>query len=470
MAIEFDCSGCGDLFRVADEMAGRKGKCPGCGVVNLIPSPEEARAITRAPRPETNQTRLALEEEESAVEVVETPSSEKKPRKTRLWPMLLGLGFLGLLLAGLGVGGYFLYVWYTATGMSEMKYLPNDTQLVVSVRVDQGLNSDLIRKVRNDFKPANSKDDPFDDSQAEKEYGTGWSNIERITLAGSLAGSGRENDVTIIRTRKSVRASDLKANMEQRHFEEYKLDRFLIYQNPSESQYSFCVAEDRIVVFGRFLTLKRLLDRGTKPELPEAMQKALDSTDFSRTVAIAYHFKELLKSDKISPNGRRPLQDLTGPLGQLLSKDKSDPTENEKRMEKLLGTVEAMNGSIEIKSDATVSVTLFCKDASAAEEIKKSLEEGLTVAKDQIKEIKEDADAPKASLAEAANNVTFVQNGNQVTARLVVTGDSVIPFVKKSLEHKAETRKKMEEAAEKAKLNKALPPPPNAPGAPPKKK
>ena len=39
MPIEFDCP-CGKALRVADEHAGRKVKCPACGVVGYVPEPE----------------------------------------------------------------------------------------------------------------------------------------------------------------------------------------------------------------------------------------------------------------------------------------------------------------------------------------------------------------------------------------------------------------------------------------------
>lgn len=53
MSIAVTCS-CGKSFRVKDEYAGRRGKCPACGVAVTIPAADvesgaSGRALTRAP-------------------------------------------------------------------------------------------------------------------------------------------------------------------------------------------------------------------------------------------------------------------------------------------------------------------------------------------------------------------------------------------------------------------------------------
>ena len=44
MPITVTCEGCGKKLRVKDELAGRKGKCPACGTVLVIPQPASADA------------------------------------------------------------------------------------------------------------------------------------------------------------------------------------------------------------------------------------------------------------------------------------------------------------------------------------------------------------------------------------------------------------------------------------------
>ncbi len=46
--IQFKCSGCGTTLRLKDETAGRKGKCPKCGIVLEVPSPPLPRDDTES--------------------------------------------------------------------------------------------------------------------------------------------------------------------------------------------------------------------------------------------------------------------------------------------------------------------------------------------------------------------------------------------------------------------------------------
>jgi hypothetical protein len=39
MSISFQCSGCGETIKAPDAAAGKRGKCPQCGVSNEIPAP-----------------------------------------------------------------------------------------------------------------------------------------------------------------------------------------------------------------------------------------------------------------------------------------------------------------------------------------------------------------------------------------------------------------------------------------------
>jgi hypothetical protein len=483
MAIEFNCSGCGDVFRVADEMAGRKGKCPGCGVINQIPhvvgtasDPSARPAGDIIPRPIAHQPSSVVADDTEPLQVgvqdVVPERSARHRQQGRLWPKLLGLGFLVVLLGSCGVGGYFLYGWYFSAPLSsEQKYFPNDTQIVFSVRVSQGMNSDLVKQLRADFKPDNKKDDPFDDSNAEKEYGIPLANIDRMTFAQAPRdkdSSGGQPHVTIIRTLKPVKGSDLKSNIEGHKFEETTVDRYTIYKQDYGN--SFCVAEERIVVYAPYNFLKQILYRGKRPELPEAMEKALKNADFTKTAAFAINVKDLLKDDTSTPLGRKPAKEMGGFLATFLSKD--DPKEKANQYEQLLDKVEALSGSAEIKSDATLTVTLVCKEASAAEDIRKILEDGLAIARDKIKDIKDDSEMPKDALLEAAHNVSFTVNGNTLTAKVVLKGDPITTSFKKSVERSAEFRAKQEKQLEEIKANQqkqgnpGIPPPPKGGGAP----
>jgi predicted Zn finger-like uncharacterized protein len=51
MAIEFDCPVCGAVIRVKDEAAGKKGRCPKCKTLLLIPEPDDEPPPSPSPPP-----------------------------------------------------------------------------------------------------------------------------------------------------------------------------------------------------------------------------------------------------------------------------------------------------------------------------------------------------------------------------------------------------------------------------------
>ena len=65
----FNCPKCDKRIQVSDEKAGKKGKCPGCGEILTIPSPEE----------EPEEEALDVLPETGMMEAVQAPE-EKKPQ------------------------------------------------------------------------------------------------------------------------------------------------------------------------------------------------------------------------------------------------------------------------------------------------------------------------------------------------------------------------------------------------------
>lgn len=75
MPIAFDCT-CGKTLRVPDEAAGKRAKCPACGIVGLVPEPEpEFEIVDEPPRP----GRARHEEAPSVLPEVPKPKPKPKP-------------------------------------------------------------------------------------------------------------------------------------------------------------------------------------------------------------------------------------------------------------------------------------------------------------------------------------------------------------------------------------------------------
>src|SRR5438067_703406 len=104
MPLSVSCGNCGKSFKVADELAGRRVRCPACQSVVAVPS------LSAGPPPVT-----AAEEAES----VEAPRPKKKKRrdvakkgnKTLLIVGgVAGAALLGFCCLGAGVGAWFLFL------------------------------------------------------------------------------------------------------------------------------------------------------------------------------------------------------------------------------------------------------------------------------------------------------------------------------------------------------------------------
>jgi phage FluMu protein Com len=55
MAIIVKCSSCGKTMNVSDSMAGKKGKCPGCKAVIIVPGSD---AVEAAPAPPGREAKI----------------------------------------------------------------------------------------------------------------------------------------------------------------------------------------------------------------------------------------------------------------------------------------------------------------------------------------------------------------------------------------------------------------------------
>jgi hypothetical protein len=421
MLLPFDCTICGRSFEVGDDRAGSSVRCPHCGTANQIPwthgTPPPAPLPPPLPPPRVSENSPPAKEGVALPFAVsdgaEPPTRGNKKRRYRI--LLLSLtALVTFLCLPCGLTGW----WYfrsTSLG-SEQKYFPDRTQLVLSIQVDKALNSDLIKNVRTD-----RKDEPFDDKTTENRFGIPLSQIERITVAGSTADA--KEMVWIFRTRKSIKAGDIKSNLGRSNYDDTNMNGFIIYQANDESQYSFCVVEDKVVLFAPMSTLQAILKRGKKPVLPETMMTALAKADFSRTVAFAINFKELRKeSDKDLNNHPIPVTQLVRNLGTWLGKED---------LEKQFRNLESLSGSITVKSEVTGEIIAICSDSSSCDELKSCLASGLLKVKTRDKV---DEDTREAALdnafRELSQTAMFSQNGNTLTITFSLPRDPMTRVIK----------------------------------------
>jgi hypothetical protein len=435
MAIQFSCAGCGNILRVGDEMAGRKGKCPRCGLVNQVPfadgslpppmvpaAPFPAAAI--APTPVTPPAAQPAPYVEPAPMDVggpfEVSAAPRKKKNKLLLPLLIGGGVLGLLLLCCAPLGYFGYTYFFSAGLgSEQKYFPNDTQAVASFRVDQATSSDFYKQIKDTLKKGG--EDQFNEKNAEKNFGVPLSDIERITVAGSFT----DNKLMImVRTKKSIKGADVKGNLSG-SFKTSTINGTEIYENDDDLKESFCVVESNLVLLSPYKTLKAVIDRGKKPDLSDAMQAALKKADFSKTMAFAVNVKELVSKaggDKKGTNG--PSQDPFGRLVDMFGK--GGPPE--KQLEKFARKIESISGSLDLKTDLTLQIQVDCKDNVTAEDIRKLTEASLVL----LKLFGDDSeDYPKEIVEDVTTNIKVSSSGTSASASGTIKGAPIVAYAKK---------------------------------------
>jgi hypothetical protein len=191
-----------------------------------------------------------------------------------------------------GTGGYFLYAWATTASISdETRYMPSGTQVVVSIRVDQAINSDLYKQLKEVSK-SNPKTG-FDDDELAKKHGISLADVDRMTIAGSVAD---EQTVVIFRMKNAVTGAGIRGNTVG-NFHETTINGTTIYEDEAEAATkgasSFIVPESKIVVFGRFKDLRNIVERDKVPDFPDGMVTAMKRADFNKTTAFAINVKDI---------------------------------------------------------------------------------------------------------------------------------------------------------------------------------
>src|SRR5258708_24776408 len=105
----------------------------------------------------------------------------------------------------------------------------------------------------------------------------------------------KDEGLFVVRTKKAVKAADLVAAMKEPRFEgdkgvtfkEVAVGKRTLYQADPDSRFSFCVIDDRTVVYGRSKDLQAALGRDGKAEPPAGLKKAMEQADRNAAVYFA---------------------------------------------------------------------------------------------------------------------------------------------------------------------------------------
>jgi uncharacterized Zn ribbon protein len=114
MAINVVCD-CGKEFKVKDEIAGKRVKCPACQTVLTVPAAEEEEA----PRPKAGKKASAFEDLSDGDEVVSRKGAKKKGSSKTLLFVGLGCGLLLLCVGCPSIGAALWFFVFNKTGAPE---------------------------------------------------------------------------------------------------------------------------------------------------------------------------------------------------------------------------------------------------------------------------------------------------------------------------------------------------------------
>ncbi len=347
MPITFACSGCAKQFKVPEEMAGRSTRCTQCGNPLVVPGsagaittwPSAPQPIVPAAPPPVPGTGISL---------------TRRFALSRKALMTTAGGIAAFVLLGAMVwGGYKLVFGPSGLG-DEVRYFPDNTQLVASIRPEQIQNSEVFKALRKELP---DKAEPEKD--IEQATGIPVHNMQQVVLGFAAAPDNQHEYVVVVKTVKAVTADELKGKKTSSP-QETKVQGVSLYDHYG---FGWCLPDSRTVVISKTETLRKVLERNRSAQLSDGLRAALKYADFSRSAAMATDSKET--------------------YSRLKDTNKKSGIDFEKMLEQVgianpMGDIEAAAYQVDVAKDIRVQSVLLCKDAKTAEDMKK-ISDGMAV-------------------------------------------------------------------------------------------
>jgi predicted Zn finger-like uncharacterized protein len=292
--------------------------------------------------------------------------SRKRASKKGLF---IGIGVAAVLLIGVGLIAYFM--WFSSSGPgAEIKYLPDNTQMVAKVQVKDLLASDAYKKLKGEFGDM-MKGGPANLDDLEKHVGLKLNDIESVLVGADMTG-GKENVSIVVKTTRSVKDSELLSNIKEGKFTESKVGKYTMHE---KGDLAFCVAESSVVVYAPPDVLKKVLKRDKDPDMSSTMKAAIKETDFGKTVSMAMDLKAVAKEAGGGKGGRGGGGGFMGGLGGFGGMGGAADQ---------LNGAEGLSMTVSVKSDISAKIAVICKDSKTASDAAKQTNDGLKQLKDQM--------------------------------------------------------------------------------------
>lgn len=404
MVIVFACPGCGKQFKIDEDKAGRRGKCPACTTTFTIPNvpdmePETPPPLRRTrpvqeeedrvplpqrPRPVDEQDeharprrRVAEDSADDTPEKDEIPQKRRKKKKKQGSSagliVLLATGSVGLLtLVGVGI---WLLIRLAGSGATaeDLNYLPDNLHTFFTLNAERLTASDLYKRLKTETALISQMD-----QQSNGTFERSLSNATRITFGG---GAGTDSWILVSRYKAVV---DLNGTATRYDPPLPQQERIAGHQVRHNGTRAVALLDRKALLEGPLSTIRRVLERkGTKPSLTPALSERFKELDFSKLAALA-SVKAETPEGAGGTNLQAAVQGVPG---------------------------DAVVGHLELSPGLNFTVVIHGKSAQAAEDAKKQIDGLLALARGPIPlpgappQLMEAAKAIQVSAAE--NRVTL---------------------------------------------------------------
>ncbi len=384
MAIQTKCPHCDKVFTVkAADAIGKKCRCPKCSEPFVVkkykaPQPKEEEA----PADEYDYSYDDDEEYDNGAddyeEVEEAPrrkssggsrskgkKSSKKGGGAPKWILPLLVGVVGVLgLGGLGYGGFVLISKFAGGNIVDMKYFPEETEMIFHVKPGQIWNAPLLADLKNNPVIAaqmKQQQQGLDLEPTDIESVTvGVTNISERRMFNRFSGvamgpamsQGPQQSLIVMRLKKDISDADLtkQPNFSSKFHKEQKI----VERWEAGRQICQWLASPRLVVLGDEAAVKAAIDRGPK----EFRFKHFDIGNTKHQIVMV-----------VGTRGEAKPGTATGRSGIDAAMDKHS---------------KGMYFGVSLNSDVTFDAKISCFDSTGATSIKTELDKGLAAAKNGL--------------------------------------------------------------------------------------
>lgn len=391
MSITFNCVKCGKQFRVGDELAGKKGKCPKCNSIFQIP--KTSQAVKKKPKPAATaggggDPFAAIGSE--AVFAADFASGEtppaRRPQQQSGGGVWISITFLLILLGSVAAAGFLHRDFFLSPpGLDrDLRYLPDDCKLIVSINVDAILSSSTYQRIKEEA-----------GIDIEKQFEQ-WAkvvtlpDVRRLTIGIGLpqaeeqSGNPAEQypSIAVLRFNKPVDIDSLKKTVIEQaqdnklpkpEFKEVTAGRFTMHVSEPAAM---AQVGEKTLVLGPVEGLRSVLERNASSKLSPPMQEAFSKVDFDKT-ALA-----LIVDTRPVVEEARNKAEITAEFKPYVST--LDSFEAIKKVEAVILEINLTDGIV-------VSGTAICDDPATAEQFKNEASKGLASGNTIIKGNKEKA-------------------------------------------------------------------------------